>query len=230
MHRIVIKLSGSVFKTPINVGLIKDLCETFTFIIKEGVQPVIVAGGGELARTYINVMRALKSDETTLDEIGIASSRLNARIIITCLGNISYPIIPSDMDEVSIALDSKKAVVLGGLYPGHSTNATAALVAEKSNADLFVNATDVDGVYSSDPRINKKAKKFTKIDTKTLFKLIGNSPMNAGAYDLMDPLSIKIIERSKVKTRIILCTPKNIMATFKGTPIGTEVLVDGTIF
>ena len=226
MHRIVIKLSGSVFKAPINVGLIKDLCDTFTFIIKGGVQPIIVTGGGELARIYINAMRTLKSDETTLDEMGIASSRLNARIIIAGLGNLAYPLVSSNMDEVSIALASRKAVVLGGLYPGHSTNATAVLVAEKSNADLFINATDVDGVYSSDPRINKKAKKFTKIDTKALFNLIGKSCMIAGAYDLMDPLSIKVIERSKVKTRIILCTPKSIMDAFKGAPIGTKVIVD----
>jgi len=225
LHRIVIKLSGSVFKAPINVGLIKGLCDTFTSIIKEGIQPIIVAGGGEVARTYINAMRTLKSDETTLDEMGIAVSRLNARIIIAGLGNSAYPLVSSNMDEVLVALASNKAVVLGGLYPGHSTNATAALVAEKSDSDLFINATDVDGVYSSDPRIDKKAKKFTKIDTKELFNLIGKSPMIAGAYDLIDPLSIKVIERSKIKTRIILCTPKNIMDAIKGAPIGTEVVV-----
>ena len=229
MHRIVIKLSGSVFKTPINIKLIKAICDTFNSIIKGGIQPIIITGGGEIARTYIVVMRTLKSDETTLDEMGIAASRLNARIIIAGLGNSAYPFISSNMDEVSIAIASNKAVVLGGLYPGHSTNATAALVAEKSNADLFINATDVDGIYSSDPRIDKKAKRFTKIDTKALFKLIGMSSMIAGAYDLMDPLSIKVIERSKIKTRIILCTPKNIIEAVKGTPIGTEVIVSETI-
>jgi uridylate kinase len=225
LHRIVIKLSGSVFKVPINVELIKDLCDIFTSIIRKGIQPIIVAGGGELARTYINAMRTLKSDETTLDEMGIAASRLNAKIVIAGLGNSVYPLIPSNMDEVLVALASNKAIVLGGLYPGHSTNATAALVAEKSNSELFINATDVDGVYSSDPRVDNKAKKFTKISTKALFNLIGKSTMIAGAYDLMDPLSIKVIERSKIRTRIIMCTPKNIMDVVKGTPIGTEVVV-----
>jgi uridylate kinase len=217
-----------MFKSPIDVKLIKDICYTFNSIIKEGIQPIIIAGGGEIARTYITAMRTLKSNETTLDEMGIAASRLNARIIIAGLGNSAYPLVSSSMDEVSIAIASKKAVVLGGLYPGHSTNATAALVAEISNADLFINTTDVDGVYTSDPQIDKKAKKFTKIDTKALFKLIEKSPMIAGAYDLMDPLSIKIIERSKVKTRIILCTPKNIIEAVKDTSIGTEVIVSGT--
>lgn len=227
MHRIVIKLSGSVFKTPIKVDLIKSLCKAFSSLIEDDIQPIIVAGGGEVARIYIDAIRALESDETTLDEIGISASRLNAKTIIAGLGSLAYPLIPATMDEIMIALSSDKIIVLGGLYPGHSTNATAALVAEKSGAGLFLNTTDVDGVYSSDPKTNKKAKRFSKIDTKVLFNMINKSPMLAGTYDLMDPLSIKIIERSKIKVRIILCTPKNIVDAAKGSPIGTEVIVGG---
>ncbi|MEM3403602.1 MAG: UMP kinase [Nitrososphaeria archaeon] len=225
MYRIVIKLSGSKFKVPINLDVIKSLCTAFISLADEGVQPIIVTGGGAVARFYIDAVRALKSDETTLDELGILASRLNARIIISCLGSMAYPIVPSNMEEVSLALTSGKIVVLGGLYPGHSTNATAALVAEKACANLFINATDVDGVYSEDPKVNKNAKRFTKIDTKTLFNLVNKLPMMAGTYDLMDPLSIKIIERSKIKVRIILCSPENIVDAAKGLPIGTEVVV-----
>jgi uridylate kinase len=145
--------------------------------------------------------------------------------MIQGLKDKAFPTVPASMDELSMALCSKPIIVLGGLYPGHSTNATAALVAEKSNACLFINATDVDGVYSDDPRINKKAKKFDQIDTKSLFDLISKSPMSAGAYDLMDPLSVKIIERSRIKTRVILCTPENILAATKGHHIGTEIIV-----
>ncbi|MGQ9782303.1 MAG: UMP kinase [Nitrososphaeria archaeon] len=226
MHRIVIKLSGSMFRIPMDLDAIKDLCSAFSSLVDVDIQPIIVAGGGAVARIYIDTLRALKSDETTLDELGILASRLNARIIIAGLGSIAYPIIPSTMEEVSLALTSGKIVVLGGLYPGHSTNATAALVAEKACADLFINATDVDGVYSEDPKINKRAKRFGKIDTKTLFDLVNKSPMAAGTYDLMDPLSIKIIERSRIKARIIFCSPKNITDAAKGLPIGTEVVVN----
>jgi len=227
LHRIVIKLSGSVFKMPIKVDLIKSLCKAFLSLIEDDIQPIIVAGGGEVARIYIDAIRALDSDETTLDEIGISASRLNAKTIIAGLGSLAYPLIPATMDEIMVALSSNKIIVLGGLYPGHSTNATAALVAEKSNADLFLNTTDVDGVYSSDPKTNKKAKRFSQIDTKVLFNMINKFPMLAGTYDLMDPLSIKIIERSKIKVRIILCTPKSIVDAAKGSPIGTEVVVGG---
>jgi uridylate kinase len=225
LHRIVIKLSGSVFKAPLNIDLIKELCETFSSLMRDGIQPIIVAGGGEIARIYINAVRALNSGEAILDEMGIGASRLNARVIIAGLGNNAYPVVPTSTDEISLALASGKAVVLGGLYPGHSTNATAALVAEISKADLFLNATNVDGVYSEDPKTSKNARKFDSIDTQTLLRLIRRSPIRAGSYELMDPLSIMIIERSKIKTRVILCSPQSIREAVKGVPVGTEIFV-----
>ncbi|MEM3384859.1 MAG: UMP kinase [Nitrososphaeria archaeon] len=225
MQRVVIKLSGSVFKQPFDSNYIKSLCESFISMLNDGIQPIIVSGGGEIARSYINIMRALGADETTLDEIGISVSRLNAKIIISALGDYAYPLVPTSMDEISLALTSGKIVVLGGLYPGHSTNATAALVAEKSNAFVFINATDVDGVYTADPKVDKNAKKYDQIDTKTLFNLVTSSPIIAGSYDLFDPLAIKIIERSKIRTKIILCTPQNILNSIKGVSVGTEIVI-----
>jgi len=222
---VVIKLSGSVFKQPFDVKYIKVLCESFISMLNDGIQPIIVAGGGEVARNYISALRELGADETTLDEIGISISRLNARIIIGALGTCAYPLVPSSMDELSLALGSEKIVVLGGLYPGHSTNATAALAAEKSRAILFINATDVDGVYTVDPKIDRNAKKYDQIDTKTLFNLVTTKPIIAGSYDLFDPLAIKIIERSNIRTRIILCTPQNILDAVKGAKVGTEIVV-----
>ena len=63
--------------------------------------------------------------------------------------------------EVKNEIDSGLIVVTGGLHPGQSTNGTAALIAEKVKATEFLNATDVDGIYDSDPNKNKKAKKFS---------------------------------------------------------------------
>jgi uridylate kinase len=225
LQRVVIKLSGSIFRQPFDLNYIKVLCESFVSLLNEGIQPIIVSGGGEVARNYINALRAFGVDETTLDEIGISVSRLNAKIIIGALGASAYPLVPSSMDELSLALNLGKIVVLGGLYPGHSTNATAALVAEKSRAILFVNATDVDGVYTADPKIDKNAKKYDQIDTKTLFNLVTSSPIIAGSYDLFDPLAIKIIERSNIRTKIILCTPQNILNAIKGSKVGTEIVI-----
>src|SRR2546427_12656509 len=168
--------------------------------ISSETQPVVVAGGGNVARHYINIARGFGSDEASLDIMGIEVSRLNARLLIAALGDNAYPAVPSDLEQVSQAADGGKIVVTGGLHPGQSTNATAALIAEKVRASIFLNATDVDGVYDSDPNKNKNAKKFKKIPIKKLRSMLVHKDSLAGGDDLMDIVALKVIERSKIKT------------------------------
>ena len=66
-------------------------------------------------------------------------------------------------------------MVMGGLQPGQSTNAVGALVAEAIGADLFINATDVDGVYTSDPKKDPEARKLDIVDTDKLVEDIYES-------------------------------------------------------
>ena len=112
----------------------------------------------------------------------------------------------------------------GGLHPGQSTNGTAALIAEKVKAVEFLNATDVDGIYDSDPNKNKKAKKFARIEMKDLRNLLVREDSMAGGYDLMDIVALKVIERSKIKTRIINADIKTIEKALKGQHVGTEIV------
>ena len=123
------------------------------------------------------------------------------------------------------AVESGLIVVAGGLHPGQSTNGTAALIAEKVNASEFLNATDVDGIYDSDPNKNKKAKKFKRIDIKDLRNLLVHEDSMAGGYDLMDIVALKVIERSKIKTRIIKADIKIIEKALKGMRTGTEIIL-----
>jgi len=102
------------------------------------------------------------------------------------------------LTEVKHAVDSGLIVVAGGLHPGQSTNGTAALIAEKVRAVEFLNATDVDGVYDSDPSKNKKANKFAQINIKDLRTILVREDSMAGGYDLMDIDALKVIERSKI--------------------------------
>ena len=122
-------------------------------------------------------------------------------------------------------MDSGLIVVTGGLHPGQSTNGTAALIAEKIKADEFLNATDVDGIYDSDPNKNKKAKKFKRIDLKKLRSLLVREDSVAGGYDLMDLVALKVIERSKIKTRVLKADLKEIEKAIKGNSVGTEIII-----
>src|SRR6478752_3890750 len=184
--RIVVKLSGSLFGLE-DMKTLKQYAEFFVKISKV-CQPIIIAGGGKIARHYISHARSSGADESTLDELGIEVSRLNAKLLIYALQEKAYPHPPVNLKEVANAADTGLIVVTGGLHPGQSTNATAALIAEKVRASAFFNATDV-----------------------------------AGVYDLMDIVALKVIERSKLKTRILKADTKVLEKAIKGSPEGTEI-------
>ena len=207
-----------------NTKLLKDYA-TFLVKISKICQPVVIAGGGNIARHYITHARSSGADESTLDELGIEVSRLNAKLLIYALQNRAYPHPPITLQEVRHAVDSGQIVIAGGLHPGQSTNGTAALIAEKIKASEFLNATDVDGIYDSDPNKNKKAKKFKRIELRKLRSLLVHEDSIAGGYDLMDIVALKVIERSKIKTRVLKADIKNLEKAIKGIPVGTEIVI-----
>lgn len=193
--------------------------------ISEKVQPVVVAGGGKVARHYISAARSFGSDEASLDIIGIEVSRLNARLMILALGNQAYPAVPKDLEQVSKAVTANRIVVTGGLHPGQSTNATAALIAEKVKAYKFLNATDVNGIYDSDPNKNKDAKLFNEITVKKCIDLLGSEDSAAGGYDLIDIVALKVIERSKIPTVVLKSDPAVIKNAISRSTVGTRIIV-----
>ena len=221
--KIVIKLSGKVFGMD-NAKIIQNYAD-FLIKISKICQPIVIAGGGVIARHYISHARHFYADESTLDELGIEISRLNAKLLIYALKNKAYSHPPTTLQEVKHAVDDGLIVVAGGLHPGQSTNGTAALIAEKIQAEQFLNATDVDGVYDMDPNKFKNAKKFKSIELKNLKNILVHEDSVAGGYDLMDIVALKIIERSKIKTRILKADPKIIEKAIKGVKVGTEIIL-----
>lgn len=222
---LVIKLSGSVFNFKTTSKSLKEYAQVL-LDIQTKVQPVVVSGGGIIARHYVSLARSLGSDESSLDEMGIEISRLNAMLLSAALGDYVYPVIPSNLEEISIACQSGKIIISGGLHPGQSTNATAALICEKIKADRFLNATDVDGIYDSDPKKNAKAKMFKEITIKKCLDLLNNESTQAGNYELMDIVAMKVIERSKIPTYVIKSDPKvirNLIMNYRQT--GTKIIV-----
>ena len=221
--RIVIKFSGRVFAME-NIKLLKDYAR-FLAKVSKTYQPIVIAGGGKIARHYISHARSSGVDESTLDELGVEISRLNAKLLIYALKGKAYSHPPTSLKEAQQAVESGLIVVAGGLHPGQSTNGTAALIAEKTNAEQFINATDVDGIYDSDPNKNKKAKLFKQIEIKNLKKMLIHEDSVAGGYDLMDIVALKIIERSKIKTRVIRSDIKNLEKAIKGQATGTQIIL-----
>jgi len=219
----VVKLGGFAFPSRPEKPLLKEYVKLLTGLVGEH-HLVIVTGGGEVARAYIGAAREMGVSESLCDQLGILTSRLNARLLTDGLGEYAFPEIPVTIGELKHYFASGKIVAMGGLTPGHSTNAVAAIAAETIGAELFVNATDVDGVYSSDPEKDKSARRLEEVNVAELTTILSRNEMKAGAYELMDPLALRIIERSKLTT-IILDGRKteNVRRALRNEKVGTKV-------
>lgn len=224
--KVTIKLSGHIlFPDLISMPDLKPYVNAIEQLKRRGHEVFVVVGGGEPARHYIKIARENGADESTCDQIGIMMAYLNAKIFSKALGDLACPFIPKDFDELEKALATGKIVLMGGLQPGQSTNAVAAVLAERSASELFVNTTTVDGVYSSDPRKNPEAKKYKKVTISELEKILNTMGAKAGEYDLLDSVAIKIIQRSKITTKIIDGRdPMNVLKAVEGKDVGTIVV------
>ncbi|MEF8873793.1 MAG: UMP kinase [Candidatus Thermoplasmatota archaeon] len=163
----------------------------------------LVVGGGRIARRYINWGRKLGADESALDELGIGTSRLNARLLITALEKNVYPVPAENFDEAISAGNHYNMVTMGGTHPGHTTDAVAAMLAERLDSNRLINATSVDGVYTSDPDKKENAEKIEKLDYEELIEIVSKGEHGAGPNVVFDPLAANIIKRANIETYVL---------------------------
>ena len=224
--RTVLKLGGFAFSDTQHDSFIQQYVDLLKQLSAEH-HVTVIAGGGTIARSYINTARKMGVPESLCDQLGILVSRLNARLLADGLAEHAYPEIPTTVSELKHYFASGKIVAMGGLQPGHSTNAVAAIAAETVKAEIFVNATDVDGVYTSDPSKDQTARRLDEITTAQLAKILSGGELTAGTYDLMDPIALRIIERSRIPTIIIDGrTPTNVLKALRKEKTGTRILFE----
>jgi uridylate kinase len=220
----VIKLGGFAFSVEDPKPLVKEYVKMLRDLVGQH-HLVVVTGGGAVARYYIRTARDMDVPESLCDHLGILVSRLNARMLVDGMGENAFPEVPTTVDELKHYFASGKIVAMGGMTPGHSTNAVAAIAAETVKADLLVNATDVDGVYTSDPSKDPNAKKLDEVTANHLSEILAKTEIKAGAYELMDPLALRIIQRSAIPTIILNGrTPQNVLKALQNQRIGTRVV------
>jgi uridylate kinase len=222
--RIVIRIGGSVAASPVNPKLINEYAEVLNILKNRGHEVVAVTGGGTLAREFIDVARNLGLDMQAQDEIAISVSRLFAQLFLKKLGNVACSKVALTLGDTAECLESGKIAVMGGLKPGITTDAVAALVAEHVSADLLIKGTDQDGIYDKDPRKNPDAVKLDRITFDELQNVLPETTHKAGLHQIIDPEAAKVLKHKRVKLVVVNgFEPKNILAAVKGEKIGTIV-------
>jgi uridylate kinase len=202
MKTVVISLGGSILIPTLEKNKIKEYVPVLEEIAAHHRLFVVVGGGGE-ARRYITVSRNLGIDEGTSDEIGILITRLNANLLIAALGDQAYPKVAESHAEAKKFAESKKIVIMGGITPGQTTDAVAAVLAERVGASVFVNVTSVDGIYSADPKKDKKARRFDALTPRQLLEIVGKAGLGAGSNIVLDIVAARVVERSHIPLLVL---------------------------
>jgi uridylate kinase len=202
--RVTICFGGSIVAPDKpNAGLIQEIAKTVQMLKSKKHDVLIVTGGGGPARMYIEAAQKLGASHADLDKIGIDVTRLHARMIISALGDIAEPDPVTTVEAAVRAAFRNKVPVMGGTTPGQTTDAVAAMLAKASGSEVLIFFSDVDGVYTADPKRDPKAKKIERMTTRELAKQFATVKAVPGMKTIMDPVAAKLIERSKFRTLVM---------------------------
>lgn len=225
----VISVGGSVLATPSDHRRVAAYAEAVQELLAADCSLGVVVGGGGVAREYISAGRSLGANEIELDELGIAATRLNARLLIAALGDAVAPNPAKTYSGARTHLAAHDACIMGGTEPGHTTDAVSAALAEYIEAELLVLATSVPGVFDADPKVEDDASQLTPLSPSELVDVIADLEMNAGSSAPVDLLAAKLIQRSGMRVIVLDGTDPSavVRAVRDGEHDGTDVVPDG---
>jgi uridylate kinase len=222
--KIVIRIGGSVIASPVNPKLISDYAEILKKLKGEGHDVAVVVGGGALAREFIKTAESLGLKEEDQDDVAISVSRIFAQLFTKKLGRLGCGKVILTVEEAAKCLSKGKIAVLGGLKPGMTTDAVAALIAEKIGADVLIKATDQEGVYTKDPRKHADAVKLDYLSFDGLSKVLAENKHRAGIHQILDPKAVEILKAMRVKVFVVNgYKPENVLRVVKGEKVGTSI-------
>ncbi len=178
-RRVVVKLSGEALMGAGSHGLDAGTLETIAADLAEaarkGIETAVVVGGGNFFRGIAGAEKGI--ERARADSIGMLATVMNALAIeyaiekqgraARVLSAVPMPSIcePYSRQAALHHLDKGRVVVLAGGTgnPFFTTDTGAALRAAELSCDVILKATQVDGVYSADPKLDPNARRFESL-------------------------------------------------------------------
>ena len=231
--RIVLKLSGEALQGKLGFGIDPRVLDDLARQVKEirdlGVEVTVVVGGGNIFRG-MTAASATGMERATADYMGMLATAINGLALQDALERIKVPTrVQTAIEIAKVAepyirrrairhLEKGRVVIfVGGIgNPFFTTDTTAALRAMEIGADVVLKATNVDGVYTDDPAVNRQAKRFTTLSFLDVPKK-GLKVMDATAISLCMSSNVPIIVFN-------LHRSGNIKRAVCGELVGTKVV------
>ncbi|PSP34534.1 UMP kinase [Halobacteriales archaeon QH_10_67_22] len=201
--RTVVSIGGSVLVPDVDPERVESYADVIESLDADGHTLGTVVGGGPTAREYITTARDLGANEIELDQLGIAVTRLNARLLVAALDERAAPTPPEDYETGGEAIRRGDVPVMGGVVAGQTTDTVGTAFAEYVDADLVVFATNVPGVYDADPDSDPDATKYDEITASELATLVAQTGVDAGSNAPVDLLAAKLVERSGIRALVL---------------------------
>ncbi len=229
--RILLKLSGEALmgdhKYGIDPAVVSMIADQVKAIRALGVDVGLVIGGGNIFRGVAGATKGM--DRTTADHMGMLATMINALALQDALENkgvdtrtlsgLEMPKVAENYirRRATRHLEKGRVVIFGAGTgnPYFSTDTAAALRGNEIGAEVVMKATNVDGIYTADPKQDPSATRFDRITFQEVLEK-GLRVMDASAIALCmeNRLPILVFDMNK---------PGNLVAAVLGEAVGTLV-------
>lgn len=229
--RVLIKLSGEALMGPTDYGIhtptVEFICRQIAEVKSLSIELGLVIGGGNIFRGMKGAERGM--DRVTGDNIGMLATVMNSLAVMDMLEQMGiYTRVMSAVKIEAFAepyirrrairhMEKGRTVIFaaGTGNPYFSTDTAASLRAMEVGAQLMVKATNVDGVYSADPKKDKNAVFFPKLSYMDVL---------TKELKVMDSTSISLLKDNNIPVRVIdLNKPGILKQVVQGENVGTLI-------
>ncbi|MCL2880948.1 MAG: UMP kinase [Treponema sp.] len=207
----VISLGGSIVAPDtVDVEFLKGFIDVIRGFIEsdEKRRFILVVGGGGPARTWQNAYRAVAGSaayDEGADWIGIMATRLNAQLLQALMGEWCAQEVVTDPTQVDPL--TGRVLVAAGWKPGFSTDFDAVLLAERFQAPMVINLSNIEKIYTADPKKDPAAKPLDKISWNQFRAMVGDD-WTPGANVPFDPVASR--HAAKIGLKIVCAAGRNL--------------------